>query len=211
MPSIGARVARTLLGRAGVYFQPGFLSPQECRELRDEADASETKPARLRNSQQLDESYLSDGVRKTLVADISKKTKARLETKLGEIRPAFEKNFDVALGELRGTQILVYGKGHYFATHRDNSQDAAAALEHVQGRKVSTILFLNDHAKNSAAAEFSGGGLWIYELLNDPRFGKSGLPIVPEAGLLVAFDSRRMHEVKPVTAGTRYAVVAWFH
>ena len=56
------------------------------------------------------------------------------------------------------------------------------------------------------AQAFSGGALRLYQ-------GEAGrhITVAPRAGRFVAFPSRMVHEVTPLTAGTRYSLVAWLH
>ena len=56
----------------------------------------------------------------------------------------------------------------------------------------------------------AGGSLTFYGLMKAPGMEKAGMPLAPEAGLLVAFRSDIMHEVNPVTRGERYTLVSWF-
>jgi predicted 2-oxoglutarate/Fe(II)-dependent dioxygenase YbiX len=45
----------------------------------------------------------------------------------------------------------------------------------------------------------------------DPVDSEVPLDVVPVAGTLVAFPSHVLHEVLPVTAGIRDAIVDWFY
>ncbi|TMG81164.1 MAG: 2OG-Fe(II) oxygenase, partial [Betaproteobacteria bacterium] len=55
----------------------------------------------------------------------------------------------------------------------------------------------------SAGGGCEGGSLRLYT--------PDALDIAPRAGMLVAFPSDIPHEVLPVTAGVRDAVVDWFY
>jgi predicted 2-oxoglutarate/Fe(II)-dependent dioxygenase YbiX len=55
-----------------------------------------------------------------------------------------------------------------------------------------------------------GGALRLYGLA-DPGDPAVPFDIVPAAGTLVAFPSDVLHEVLPVTAGVRDAIVDWFY
>jgi predicted 2-oxoglutarate/Fe(II)-dependent dioxygenase YbiX len=46
--------------------------------------------------------------------------------------------------------------------------------------------------------------------LRDKYVLLGGFPLQPEEGLLIAFPSRMMHEVQPVTRGKRYSIVTWY-
>jgi predicted 2-oxoglutarate/Fe(II)-dependent dioxygenase YbiX len=55
----------------------------------------------------------------------------------------------------------------------------------------------------TAGEECEGGSLRLYE--------PEAVDVVPRAGMLVAFPSDTPHEVLPVTAGVRDAIVDWFY
>jgi PKHD-type hydroxylase len=93
-------------------------------------------------------------------------------------------------GMIEGLQFTKYEapSGHY-RQHVDSVFGIAT-------RKVSVSIQLNP------SEEFEGGRLLLY---------KSAVPIDPELvqGKLVAFPSYTLHEVTPVTKGTRYSLVCW--
>lgn len=66
----------------------------------------------------------------------------------------------------------------------------------VSSRLISTVSYLNDN--------YIGGEI---------EFRQSKVKIKPEAGSIVFFPSNFLyvHEVMPVTAGTRYAMPHWYH
>lgn len=66
----------------------------------------------------------------------------------------------------------------------------------VSSRLISTVSYLND--------TYTGGEI---------EFRQSGVRIKPEAGSIVFFPSNFLyvHEVMPVTSGTRYAMPHWYH
>jgi hypothetical protein len=89
-----------------------------------------------------------------------------------------------------------------FASHTDNAfYDASGKFNYTNpNRVISLISYVND--------DFEGGELVFKNLLVDKK------PFVykPKAGDTVIFpsDLRYPHEVKPVTKGTRYSIVAWY-
>jgi predicted 2-oxoglutarate/Fe(II)-dependent dioxygenase YbiX len=56
---------------------------------------------------------------------------------------------------------------------------------------------------------YGGGELVLYGLIDDPKWQKFGFPIVATPGLLIAYRSNQMHEIKPIKFGQRYTIVAW--
>ena len=98
-------------------------------------------------------------------------------------------NFDV-YGMTEGFQFTRYdAPSGYYGLHVDRGLGIAP-------RKLSVTIQLND------SAEFEGGELSLYD---------SNKPTEPEMhqGKMVIFPSYTLHEVKPVTKGTRYSLVCW--
>jgi len=98
-------------------------------------------------------------------------------------------NFDV-YGMTEGFQFTKYeAPSGYYGLHVDRGIGLAP-------RKLSVTIQLND------SADFEGGSLSLHE---------GSVPIVPEMqqGKMVLFPSYTLHEVKPVTKGTRYSLVCW--
>jgi SM-20-related protein len=101
--------------------------------------------------------------------------------------------FDVQLSGTEGPGFLRYASGGFYGLHRD----VAPEWESFP-RRISVVVFLS-----TSGEECEGGSLRVY----DPE----PVDIVPRAGTLVAFRSELPHEVLPVTAGVRDAIVDWFY
>jgi hypothetical protein len=86
-----------------------------------------------------------------------------------------------------GTCVLRYREGGYYKAHSDWRDTA---------RVVSGVLYLN--------GDYTGGEL---------HFERQRLTVRPEAGLMVLFPSNYVyvHQALPVTAGTKYSAVSFFH
>lgn len=96
-------------------------------------------------------------------------------------------------------QLLVYEPGghykpHYDAVARWKNPDGTVLWKKSIDRDLSTVLFLND--------DFEGG---------DFVFPDLRVRIRPEPGLLICFPSSQfyLHQVEPVTTGTRFSFVNW--
>jgi len=85
-------------------------------------------------------------------------------------------------------QLLKYNEGDNYPLHYDGPT--------VLGRHISVIQYLND--------DYEGGEL-VFPLHN--------VYIKPAKGTLVLFPSNYayQHEARPVTKGTKYAIVTWLH
>jgi len=80
---------------------------------------------------------------------------------------------------------------------------------------VTVVIFVNgEHRTGNPDAvkidTYEGGNLVFYNLLEGERLARLGLSLTGHPGLLVAFDSAVIHEVKPVTRGERVTIVTWF-
>jgi PKHD-type hydroxylase len=98
-------------------------------------------------------------------------------------------NFDL-YGMTEGFQFTKYeAPSGYYGLHVDRGLN-------LTPRKLSVTIQLNE------SADFEGGTLSLYE---------GNEPTEPEMhqGKMVLFPSYTLHEVKPVTKGTRYSLVCW--
>jgi predicted 2-oxoglutarate/Fe(II)-dependent dioxygenase YbiX len=100
-----------------------------------------------------------------------------------------------------GPYFLSYPVGSFFRPHVDVARHEDDPV-HVRRRLVSTILYLNGQIATAYTPEFDGGALVVYD-----QGGRQ--LVIPETGMLVAFQSHRLHEVATVREGTRYAVIGW--
>lgn len=89
------------------------------------------------------------------------------------------------LGEM---QFVRYAAGGAYVDHRD------APPGGVTPRVLSLVCYLND--------DFSGGAT---------VFPESGVRVRPQSGLVVAFAPALLHAAEAVSAGTKFAITAWYH
>lgn len=110
------------------------------------------------------------------------------ETDLLSIVDQYRKEFSLEeLVKETNWLLMRYDTGDYFDTHKDEDPD--------YDRTVAIVAYLNDG--------YTGGEL---------EFPDFGLSVSPRAGDVLVFPGSfaYRHRVKPVTSGTRYAVVNWF-
>lgn len=107
-------------------------------------------------------------------------------------------NFKIKDSEL--PQLLKYEVGGHYKPHYDGvaqwrNPDGSVIWKKSVDRDLSSVIFLND--------DFEGG---------DFVFPHLRIRIRPEPGLMVCFPSTEdyLHQVEPVTKGTRYSLVTWF-
>ena len=115
----------------------------------------------------------------------------RLYRILNKIAVSANKYFNYAINGIETAQIIHYkAPSNGYGYHIDIGPEGTAAK-----RKISMTLCLNE--------EYEGGELCF-------RTGDNASCTRPKMGEIVAFSSFISHQVKPVTKGDRYVVVAWF-
>jgi predicted 2-oxoglutarate/Fe(II)-dependent dioxygenase YbiX len=192
--------------RFAFYIVERFLEAVECVRIHDEMRAARSTPATVRDHG--DVYAVDEATRRTRVVGVSEPTEALVIDRLDRLRPALESHFGVRGTSWRLPQFLLYGPGDFFVAHKDRS-DASDAGTIARGRVVSTIIFLNAPSEAPAGGAYGGGALTFYRLLTHPQLKDVGLPLAPEAGLLVAFPADVVHAVTAVTHGERSTIVTW--
>lgn len=217
LPRIGLVIMSSLelLQTLGLYIQPNFLPPELCDRFLAEAQTATIEPALVWTpgvKKNLD--LVEDETqRKTEQVQLSDSAMADIHHRLLALKPTIEKHFDLDLHEFQKPLFYRYQAGSFFGAHRD-SCDRPLAPEFLRQRRVSTIIFLNQRMEEpsleASLPTYCGGSLALYGLIDDPRWQNYGIPVPSQPGMLVAFRSEMLHEVKQVTAGERYTIVSWF-
>ena len=190
----------------GFYLKRDFLDASLCEEMRAEMNTQAYEDGYVKTA---DRGYIVDmSVRRTRVADVSVNYAYMIKDRLEELKPDIENFFIRQLSLQEKPQFLLYEQGGYYAPHRDIPSEPVEPEAKIKGRSVSIVIFLNDRA---GAHSYTGGELVFYGLSDDPQWKDYGLPLEAETGLLVAFRSEMLHEVRPVTDGKRYTIVTWFY
>lgn len=103
--------------------------------------------------------------------------------------------FKYDLTEMEDLQFTEYDSS-YLGMYQNHTDDGFEACD----RKLSFSLQLSD------PTDYEGGDLLVYRFkLNHPA------SVHKQKGFLAVFPSWTIHEVTPVTAGTRYTLVGWCH
>jgi SM-20-related protein len=196
-----------LFARLGLFVLEDFFDETVCALLRSEARSAPGSRAPVMDD---DGTFgIDEDVRRTTRLDVCAETAAFVESKFKTLQPMLEKHFAMPLTGCQPPRFLVYRAGDYYQPHPDCSSDAHAAPE-VKARRVSVVTFLNSEAAEPRPEAYCGGALTFFGLLDEPRVRACGLPLVGQAGLLVAFRAEVLHAVMPVTHGERYTIVSWF-
>lgn len=95
------------------------------------------------------------------------------------------------IGLRENYQFLKYNLGEKFDCHFDGT-----GIGLISNRMISVVLYLND--------DYQGGEI---------EFPFQKISIKPKKGLLLIFPSNfcYAHIAKPVTEGTKYSIVTWYH
>lgn len=105
------------------------------------------------------------------------------------VLPAVVMTFGFRPAGFEALKLVRYDAGSgWFAPHRDNITPA------TRHRRVALSL-------NLATGSYDGGGLLFPEL--------EGLTIDPTTGAALMFDGSLLHEVQPVTRGSRHALLTF--
>ena len=102
--------------------------------------------------------------------------------------------FGFDLNHIESLQYSIYNKGDFYDAHVDHHFQSIGKYP----RKLSFSLQLSD------PTDYKGGDVMLHSS-NNP------FSIPKEKGTIIFFPSYTLHEVKPVTKGTRRALVGWVH
>src|SRR5207248_100979 len=139
----------------------------------------------------------------------SANTKPDLHRRLFEISGELADCFGLQLSGIQPLKFTRYDVGDFYKPHRDIVDDKATP-DLIRARKLAVTLFLNQQGDDPTDGDYCGGSLAFYGLIDDPKWQGIGMPLDSEMGMLVAFPPDIIHEVTPVTHGTRYAITTWF-
>lgn len=168
-----------------------FWTRVECRRLSAAMDHGRASRAEIYAG-----GYRVDPqVRRAFDIDLDDTTIDAVQHSIEAARSRIAQFFDVVLSANEGPGFLRYTPGDFYRVHCDV---APGWDDEDFPRRISVVVFLS-----SAGEDCEGGHLRLYM--------PHAVDISPQAGTLVAFPSDVPHEVLPVTAGVRDAVVDWFY
>lgn len=191
----------TVTGTRLPFVRAGFWDGDACARIRQAIDRGQLSPAEIyAGGYRVDEQ-----ARRTFEADVDPGVVREVEAALAGVRSTLSRFFGLPLVGSEGPGFLRYPPGGFYGAHRDCLPDAAEPFP----RRISVVVFLTDAGAGSPHG-CEGGSLRLYGPACDDGAGPA-LEIAPVAGTLVAFPSTWLHEVLPVTAGIRDAIVDWFY
>ena len=190
-----------LLRRLGLFIVDQFLPTELCAQIMTDVRAQAPRQATIGGSARV----VEETVRRTSEFRVGHEAKSAVTRALEDLKPDLERSFGVTLEGFEKPALLGYGGGDFFTPHRDVGGDPA-----TDQRSVSVSVFLNAPAAgdDDSDAGFRGGALTFYGLFGGDE--GPGIPVAARPGMLVAFPSPTLHEVRPVEAGHRYTIVTWF-
>ncbi len=199
-----------LFRKLGLFVEPEFLDAATCARIVAETRAAPADRGIVVGGHEVREKggAVDETSRKAWRAQIGGATELEISERLESLRPKLEPHFNVRLTDCEGPNFLRYDKGGFHVPHRDSRPGSPPE---IRRRAVSAVIFLNPSVQVPAIGDGYGGGeLVLYGLIDDPKWQKFGFPIDATAGLMVAYRSYQMHEIKPVMFGQRFSIVAWF-
>jgi len=186
-----------------------FLDRDFCDELCREIKDSSKQRGNFRNLHTGEDVVDEEVKKRSEVVNPENDLMEKVAKKLNELRPEIEKRYKVKPEGVQPPRFCLYEKGDFYRLHVDSGEHENIASEARQ-RKVSAIIFLNEESREPKEGSYCGGNLTFYGLNDNEIFGKFGLPLVGERGMLITFPPTLAHEVTEVTSGERYSVATWF-
>jgi predicted 2-oxoglutarate/Fe(II)-dependent dioxygenase YbiX len=189
-----------------LFVVPGFWGAGTCAEVRAAMDRSHATSAEIYR----DGFVVDERVRRTYDVEVAPPVVAEVERALAGVRADISRFFNMSLTGAEGPGFLRYPTGGLYCAHRDRLDQPGDGFP----RRISIVLFLSSATADGADGRgdgcCEGGALRLYGVA-EPTNETIPVDISPVAGMLVAFPSDRLHEVRPVTAGVRDAIVDWFY
>jgi len=177
----------------------GFLTPDECADVRWAMDRGASDPAEILE----DTVEYQDDVRRTLSIEVDRTTLRTVERSVEEARGRLTEMSGMTLGVREGTGFLRYLPGGFYRPHRDRGD--LPSWPGAAHRQLAVVVFLGTSQAAGDSEGFTGGVLRLYPDQAEP------VDIEPVEGLLVAFPATTLHEVTRVGDAVRDVLVDWFY
>ncbi len=170
-----------------VATKAGFLTPEECARVIALGSSQTVVPGSLGSEQDINERTRRSDVTYLLHDEASN----WLYDKLGrEIQQVNADAYGYDLTGIEAIQLASYQAGDHYDWHMDLGEGDNST------RKLSLSIQL------SAEEDYKGGDL---------EFMKVRDIAMKQQGSIIFFPSFLHHQVKPITRGQRYSLVAWVH
>lgn len=199
--------------RLGIFIQKDFLSADFCKQYIAETQGISMNPVKIvqhKDTTGTVSTLLEEKQRKTDQIIVSQPTEAFVRERLLLVKPMLEHYFNLPLTSCQEPLFYRYKEGDFFEAHQDCT-NLPNVPKFIQERRVSVVIFLNNWATDVKPGFYNGGSLTFYGLIKNEQWQNYGFPLFGQQGLLVAFRSDVLHEVKPVIHGERYTIASWFY
>lgn len=182
---------------------PDFLDADVCSRVLSEMLVSQGRPAVVYGKEA--GGAVDSSVRRVERVNVSSTTSDVLTQALIAKRHIIERHFGIELGDPEEPQFLHYRPGDFFVAHQDGN--TPMIHDDTRFRKISVVIFLNQHSEALTDGAYSGGSLVLHGAYPNYDYRQN----VPSTqGSLAAFRSETTHEVLPVEAGDRFTIVSWY-
>lgn len=175
---------------SATFVLSGFREAADCLRIRAAMDRGVASPAEI----YADGFVVDEGTRRAFDVDVAGDIVDEVHRAIEAARPQVAAYFGLPLSHNEGPGFLRYTRGGFYRLHRDVVPGGGDAFP----RRIAVVVFLT-----SRGEDCEGGSLRLYH--------PGPLDVVPRAGTLVAFRADIPHEVLPVTAGVRDAIVDWYY
>lgn len=189
----------------GIYVQRNFLSRIQCQQIYKEMLSYPSSSAGIYYG-------LNRESRKVSRVEVPETTREYIKTRYNRLMPELSEYFRTPLQGFQDPDFLHYQEGDFYVPHIDRAEGSEFP-DYIQQREVSVVLFINSQntdEEEPVPNSYQGGSLVFFGLMEDERAKHLGFPLEGEEGVLIAFNSRLCHEVKPVLSGNRCTLVTWY-
>jgi SM-20-related protein len=189
----------------GLYVVDGFLDREACFHIQSKMLSAPVEKG-LIGRDELDQ-VLDERVRRVGCASLGPDTARAVKEDLLSIKPKLEEHFKISLGDCESPEFLLYGAGSFFRPHRDVSR---CERSRASMREISIVVFLNESSTDVTTNTYRGGALTFHGLMSGPHWEECAFEFHAATGMLIAFPSNLLHEVRPVEFGQRFTIASWF-
>jgi len=129
-----------------VFLRPGFLSDDECVQLRAEMDRAPHLEGGVRETDRPDADSIDRTGRSAFECAVPDQMIDSMAQRICLLAPQLTVHFGHALGEYETPHFVVYAPGDFYRPHRDLYSDVVVP-ESIGRRRVAVVVFLNDDLK----------------------------------------------------------------
>ena len=187
-----------------LYLIKNFLEADVCRDIREGLAASPAHAATIYGV--ADSASVVETTRRTSRIVPPPEIVQLVEHRLAASQKQIASHYGIDVEAYEEPQFLRYRTGDFFVAHQDGNT-GLLLNERERWRKISVVIFLNQHSETAQDGGYGGGALAFSEWRRRPH---GQFQCYGEPGTLVAFPSETTHEVTPVTHGVRYSIASWY-